>query len=334
MKKILVLFFILCSFLFAQENFTQSGFHYGYNYFGFPFSFDIGYAYKKNSVFLYAPRLGISYDYGSESSFGVFANLGMEFRYKRFFIDLNYKQGISPPFSTFNYKDLEYYGQLKLGYSSDNVMLVYNANIGKILSSELKTQKLSSIFKITQSVGLNSALYESAVNKLKFLIGFSVNIIPNSKQYSYGIYAMMPYSFFHYWGELSAMLYISYSGFFDKSEKIYSIGYKYLYSLLMLPLSANKVYNKSFDLLTFAHLEYKFFMRFLPSGFSDIYLVAFGNIGYGKYFEESINNGNLLYVVGGGIGYNLFGTTPLQLTFGVDNNKSLVMNLIVSAIQF
>ena len=54
----------------------------------------------------------------------------------------------------------------------------------------------------------------------------------------------------------------------------------------------------------------------------------------GKYFESSIDKGNLLYVVGGGIGYNLYGSTPLQLTFGVDNNNSLVMNLIISTIVF
>ena len=124
MKKILTLFLILCSFLFSQEDSTKSGFHYSYNYFGFPFSADIGYAYKKNDIFLYASRFGLSYDYGAESSFAIFANLGMEFRYNRFFVDLNYKQGITSPFSTFKYKDLEYYGQVKLGYSFDIIILI------------------------------------------------------------------------------------------------------------------------------------------------------------------------------------------------------------------
>ena len=103
---------------------------------------------------------------------------------------------------------------------------------------------------------------------------------------------------------------------------------------MMMPLSNLEAHLKNMDFLTFVHLEYKFFMRFLPSGFNDIYLVAFGNVGYGKYFESSIDKGNLLYVVGGGIGYNLYGSTPLQLTFGVDNNNSLVMNLIISTIVF
>ena len=88
MKRLLLLFFILSSFLFAQNDFVNSGFHYSYNYFGFPFSVDFGYAYKKNSHFVYVPRVGISFDYGAESSFGIFANVGMEYRYRRFFIDL------------------------------------------------------------------------------------------------------------------------------------------------------------------------------------------------------------------------------------------------------
>ena len=93
MKRLLLLFFILSSFLFAQNDFINSGFHYSYNYFGFPFSVDFGYAYKKNSHFVYVPRVGISFDYGAESSFGIFANVGMEYRYRRFFIDLNYNKG-------------------------------------------------------------------------------------------------------------------------------------------------------------------------------------------------------------------------------------------------
>ena len=334
MKRLLLLFFILSSFLFAQSDFVNSGFHYSYNYFGFPFSVDFGYAYKKNSHFVYVPRIGISFDYGAESSFGIFANVGMEYRYRRFFIDLNYKQGITPPFATFNYKDLEYYGQLRLGYYFDNVSISYGMNIGKMLSSEREVYRLSSIFKINQSINLSSTFVDDGVNKLKFNAGIGASIIPNENQYSYNVSASMPYSFFHYWGELGIMPYIGYSAYFDKSEKKYSIGFKYLYSLMMMPLSNLEAHLKNMDFLTFAHFEYKFFMRFLPSGFNDIYLVAFGNVGYGKYFESSIDKGNLLYVVGGGIGYNLYGTTPLQLTFGVDNNKSLVMNLIISTIVF
>lgn len=334
MKRLLLLFFILSSLLFAQNDFVNSGFHYSYNYFGFPFSVDFGYAYKKNSHFVYVPRVGISFDYGAESSFGIFANVGMEYRYRRFFIDLNYKQGITPPFSTFNYKDLEYYGQLRLGYYFDNVSISYGMNIGKMLSSEREVYRLSSIFKINQSINLSSTFVDDGVNKLKFNASVGASIIPNEKQYSYNVSASMPYSFFHYWGELGIMPYIGYSAYFDKSEKKYSIGFKYLYSLMMMPLSNLEAHVKNMDFLTFAHFEYKFFMRFLPSGFNDIYLVAFGNVGYGKYFESSIDKGNLLYVVGGGIGYNLYGSTPLQLTFGVDNNNSLVMNLIISTIVF
>ncbi|TXJ39441.1 hypothetical protein [Brachyspira pilosicoli] len=334
MKKLLLIFFILSSFLFAQNDFVNSSFHYSYNYFGFPFSVDLGYAYKKNSHFVYVPRVGISFDYGAESSFGIFANLGMEYRYRRFFIDLNYKQGITPPFATFNYKNLEYYGQLRLCYSFDNVSIYYAMNIGKMIASEREVYRLSSIFKINQNIGLSSTFIDDGVNKLKFNAGFGASIIPNEKQYSYNVSFSMPYSFFHYWGELGIMPYIGYSAYFDKSEKKYSIGFKYLYSIMMMPLSNLEAHLKNMDFLTFVHLEYKLFMRFLPSGFNDIYLVAFGNIGYGKYFENSINKGNLLYVVGGGIGYNLYGSTPLQLTFGVDNNNSLVMNLIISTIVF
>ncbi|WP_157151307.1 hypothetical protein [Brachyspira sp. SAP_772] len=334
MKKLLLIFFILSSFLFAQNDFVNSGFHYSYNYYGFPFSVDLGYAYKKNSHFVYVPRVGVSFDYGAESSFGMFANIGMEYRYRKFFIDLNYKQGITPPFATFNYKDLEYYGQLKLGYSFDNVSIYYGMNIGKMIASEREVYRLSSIFKINQSISLSSTFVDDGVNKLKLNAGVGASIIPNEKQYSYNVYASIPYSFFHYLGELGIMPYVGYSAYFDKSEKKYSIGFKYLYSLMMMPLSNLKAHTKNMDFLTFVHLEYKLFMRFLPSGFNDIYLVAFGNAGYGKYFENSIDKGNLLYVVGGGIGYNLYGTTPLQLTFGVDNNNSLVMNLIISTIVF
>ena len=76
---------------------------------------------KTISHFVYAPRVGISFDYGAESSFGIFANVGMEYRYRRFFLDFDHKQGITPPFSTFNYKILEYYGQINWVIFFDDV---------------------------------------------------------------------------------------------------------------------------------------------------------------------------------------------------------------------
>ena len=59
MKKLLLTFFILSSFLFAQNDFVNSGFHYSYNYFGFPFSVDLGYAdmHIKRTLILYMFRV-------------------------------------------------------------------------------------------------------------------------------------------------------------------------------------------------------------------------------------------------------------------------------------
>lgn len=317
----------------AQDTFKRSSFYMTYHVTGFPFFIDFGYLYRKNSSYLYIPHIGISYEYGSYS-FGLFAYAGMEYRYDRFFINLKYKQGLIPYTDKYTFDTLESYGNFSTGYMFENVDLTYNLNVGKIFDLNSGVKKINNIFKIQQSVDVSALIYDNSINKLKLNTGIDFNIIPNGKEYSYGVYASIPYSFFHYWGELGIMPYISYSSYFNDSKKNYSIGKKYLNILQMLPLNNTEKYVEPYNFLTFLHLEYKLYMRFLPSGWNDLYLVGFGNVGYGKYEYQSINDGELLYIVGGGIGFNLFSTAPLQITLATDNNKSLIINIVISAISF
>ena len=86
--------------------------------------------------------------------------------------------------------------------------------------------------------------------------------------------------------------------------------------------------------IEFEDETYKFSNSISINKVNDLYLVGFGNVGYGKYEYQSINDGELLYIVGGGIGFNLFSTAPLQITLATDNNKSLMINVVISAIAF
>lgn len=333
-KKVILISIISSSFLLSQETnlFKHSGFEYRYNYAGFPFYIDLGYAYRKNSSYLFAPNIGVSFEY-TPYDLSIFGNVGIEYRYKRFFLDLNYKQGITPPFSTFDYKDLEYFGNIKIGYFFANVELSYNINIGQMLNRKnISPFNLATAFKIEQFINVNTRLYESPVHKLSMYGSIGINILPFYNEYSYSLNLRLPYTFFHYWGELGIMPSISYSGYFDKSKMDYSIGSKYLYSLLMIPLGDSQHYTQFYDFLSFIHTEYRLFFRFFPEPFDGIFLVVFANVGYGKYINQRFDNGSLLYVLGGGIGYNLFGVAPMQLTFGVDNHNNLVINYLISPI--
>ena len=333
---VLIIFLLFIYSAFSQEsktnyNYEQSKFALNYNYYGFPFFVEAGYTYRKNSSQIFFPLVGISMEEDT-LSFNLFLNAKMKYRYKRFYLELGFKQGLIPSVGEgYEYKNLENYGQFRIGHYFENAQVSYNLNVGNIYARNIYNKELSNTFKVNHNVNVNSLLHSDAANTLTLDTSFEVNTMPNNAEYSYSFSARMPYTFYHYWGEFSIMPYISYSEYFEDSKKNYSIGGNYLDSLMMTAITGTKEqYQDLYNFLSYMHLEYRFYLRFLPDAFSSIYLVAYGNIGYGKKVSEEFYDGEILYTAGGGVGYNMFGSVPMQLTLGVDRLNHLVINYVIS----
>lgn len=127
---------------------------------------------------------------------------------------------------------------------------------------------------------------------------------------------------------------IRYSQYFKNSKKNYAIGDNYLGSMGMEAIAGKmESHNTLYNFISSLHLEYRFYLRFLPAAFRSIYLVGYSNIGYGKEIDQSFDKGRILYAAGGGIGYSLFGVAPMQLTFGIDQSNNIMINFVVSTIR-
>ncbi len=335
---VLIIFVLLSNLAFAQEpetteDYKVSKFYYDFQYFGFPFSANIGYQYRNDSSELFVPIVGLSYEYGLYA-ITLYADAKMEYRYKRFFFEIGFKQGLIPEVGDgYEYKNLESLGRFKIGYYFENVGISYNIDVGNGYTREIESRNLVNKFQVKQNLSLSALLHVDAKNTLSFDTAVGVQSLPYSDQHTYSFFARIPYTFFHYWGEFGIMPAIRYSAYFADSTREYTIGSLYLYDLMMIPLTGNNSdYNNLLDFLSYVHVEYKFFLRFLPAGFNNIFLVVFGDIGYGKQINKNFDNGQMLYVVGGGIGYSFFGT-PFQLTVGVDQLENVVLNILITPIM-
>lgn len=328
MKKLLFLFIIYSSILFAKDSFKFSKLGIDYGYYGFPFFINIGYYNQNNSLYTLAPYIGLSLC-ESYYSVSLFANVGIEVRYKRYYFSLKYKQGVTPDFAAFNYKYLEYYGIFETGYYFNNVSLSYDINFGQMLNSKNyinnRNSPLEIIFQVSQNINIKASIYNDGINVLSFNSKLNVNIIPYSKQYSYEISINIPYTFNHKIGELAFMPALKYSSFFEGSQKKYNIGAKYLSSLGMFDITGND--NNFYEFLSYIHIEYRLFLFSLEAPANRVYFMVFGNVGIGKKINKNIYEANLLYMFGGGIGYNLFDAAPFQLAFGVDQNMDFIFNI-------
>ena len=95
---VLIIFLLFIYSAFSQEsktnyNYEQSKFALNYNYYGFPFFVEAGYTYRKNSSQIFFPLIGVSME-NDILSFNLFLNAKMEYRYKRFYLELGFKQGL------------------------------------------------------------------------------------------------------------------------------------------------------------------------------------------------------------------------------------------------
>lgn len=331
----LFIFFALFSVsLFSQEtkDYKQSGPIVDYNYYGVPFFINIGYMNRENSSQLFFPLVGISVEPGN-NSFNIFANAKMEYRYRRFYLQVGFKQALVPYYgNSYKYEYLESYGEFSIGYFFKNTDIYYSLDVGNMYTLDFSRDIINK-FQVNHSVEISSLLYVDAVNTLSLKTYGNIYTIPYSQQYSYSFSTELPYTFYHYWGEFGIMPFIEYSQYFKNSKREYAIGDDYLGSIRMIAIAGNmKSHDILYNFISAIHLEYKFYLRFLPAAFRSIYLVCFGDIGYGKEINQTFNEGRMLYVAGGGIGYSLFGVAPLQITFGIDQSSNIVINFAVSTI--
>lgn len=331
---VLVVFALFSISIFAEnaKPNEHSGFILDYNYYGFPFFVNAGYTYKNNSSQLLAPLVGISAENG-KYSFDIFANAKMEYRYKRFYFQLGFKQGLIPYIGqAYKYEYLESYGQFMIGHFFENIDISYCINVGNMYALNANTKNLANIFQVNHSVNMVSLLYNDAAHTISLDASANIETIPYSKQYSYNFSIKAPYTFYHYWGEFGIMPSIKYSNYFVDSKKGYAIGNDYFGSIGMQTITADTK-TTLYNFLSSIHLEYKFYFRFLPDALNSLYLVGYANLGYGKEIDQTFEEGKMLYTVGGGIGYNVVGMVPLQLTLGVDRSNNIVINFVVSTIM-
>lgn len=336
LKRTYVLLSLLCIscaiYSLTPEEHEFSGLRLEYSYFGIPLKIDVGHEYRKADNLLYFPIIGLSME-STRSAFNLFLNTSLVYRYKRFYTELGFKQGLIPYTGRFSdYNSFQSYGWFESGYYFSYVHFSVASEFGNMYSIDKSNYKKETTFQNNYWVTLAGMLIDDEKNSLSSELSSRFDITPFENQFSYEVSAKMNYTFFHYHGQFGIRPIVSYFQYFNNSQKNYVIGSTYLSSINMFSVTPNPNNNTYYNFLSSVHAEYKYFFRTIPNALRSLYIVGFGNIGYGKELEYSFSDGRLLYCFGAGVGFSLFGSAPLQLTVGFDQSKNITLNFMVSTI--
>lgn len=344
LNKYLLLIILLLSYssnIFAQEdsNIKQGSFYYNSNYVSVPMFFNLGYRYRNNGTIIF-PYLGFAIDFEEQGK--LLTRLGVEIRKNQFFTDFGVVQQILPSlfagdFSKNAFTTMDTYGEWTIGYDLNPMRVSLSSRAG--LKGTIQVQNISkekplkdhNIF-ISEQVFFNVLILDDFLNKINSSIRFTFDIYPIKKQYSYSIDFRVPMSFLiaNGWLEILFLNNIFYTDLLSDSTDIINIAQRP--STHRSRLGSDDTY---YQFSTFVEMETRLYLASLPSAASRIYFAIFANVGYGLERDLTPNQGELFYMFGGGIGYNMFDGIPFQLQVGMDNKQNFLFTItFMSLINF
>ena len=182
--------------------------------------------------------------------------------------------------------------------------------------------------QVRGSVYNNSITQISSENFLKFMF------IPHKNVATFSIETYLPMIFRqgYGWFEIGIMPSIEYKDYITRGDSDFSFStspraYDTKMALGDSSLIPNYQFSAALD------IDLRFYLKFLQNisaGLSRMYINFNVVTGYGKEFDQSLNQGEFYYLYGGGIGYNIFDGAAMSLNVHADNNGELFLSFISS----
>ncbi|MBQ9495093.1 MAG: hypothetical protein IJR50_05580 [Treponema sp.] len=322
----LIFFLGLCSFLYSNDIKILKG-KQQVNYYGFPFLYTYGLNYRQNDFELLAPYTGFLFDMNPNPQLDVL--VGADFSYKNYFLSLlgfcelwNLE---TKPFT----KNIQAGGKFEIGIVGANSKIIFGSTVEKKRWQDANLNKEAHL-TLREYVAFDFMLLNTPYCESTAIIKFSIFVLPQNHFASFESKLNIPFTIDYDWGQ-SCFLY---SGFYSKKLKAEAGTNNFRVA---------KSYNEISGRLDFAHEKNRYNniqsleleQRIYPARFFasplNLFFSVFGNIGLGFTENHSLD---FLWEVGGGIGFNLFGSVPFTFQAGINSDKNFIVYLgIVSKIS-
>lgn len=328
MKKniFIVLFFIISIFLYSNDIKFIKG-KSKINYYGFPFSFSYGLNYRYNDFEFIMPYLGLRFDINPNPEFDII--IGSNFIYKNYFCSLKgFSELWNPEVKPFS-KDFQFGGSFEIGILGTNSKVTLGSSVEQKRWTDNNFLNKQSYFTLKEYINLNLLLFNTAYCESTAVSNLSFYILPENNFYSYETEVNIPFTINYCWGE-SCFLY---SGFYsseintESKSNTFRISKNYNQISKRLSFLNDSKYYNNIQSLEFEQRIYPTKIFNYPV---NLFLSFFANGGIGFTEKQSCD---FLWELGGGIGFNLFGTVPFTFQAGINSDNNFIIYLgIVSKI--
>lgn len=352
-KIVYVVFFTLflsSGVLFAQEEMTSEldsinsydpslyqirKFYQTYNFYGSPVFYNMGGSFMHNDV-IWFPHIGLRLD--TEDGMVPYGNLGLEVKKGSFLGVFSAIFQITPPLldiksiGEFNYMSM--FSEITLGYINDGVNIYSVTQVGAIMMYRIDNQDQVNPLGIRQEFRLETPFLDNGIHRIAMILNTYFYIFPMEKHYSFRVSIDLPFSFLWSRGILETLFLaqIEYSDFFYNSKEIFVIDRVPKAQRIRRGLAPQ---YRAYQLSGSLEIEQRIYFKGLSPAASRTYISVFSTIGYGVPRNTIMSRGRLFLLYGGGIGYNIKDTFPLQLQVGTDLDLNVFVNItFASAIMF
>lgn len=341
MKKLLVILLFLLSMnssLFSQSfNVNPHRYYQFSNYYGPPFFYEGGYAYQNKDFKLVLPFIGAEMDPFS----GIDVYGGFKLLYKTFKFEAKVKHEVYHFGNSFEarYADsTSTDGIFILGYAFDSVYISSTTIVGSSPFTNVINQQrsLEKGLVIKQNLHVRGTIYNNSITQISSENYLKFMFIPHKNVATFSVETSIPMIFRqgYGWFEIGLMPSIEYKDYITRGDRdvAFSTSPK-AYDTKMALGNSSLIPNYQFSAAL--DIDLRFYLKFLQNisaGLSRIYINFNVVTGYGKEFDQSLNQGQFYYLYGGGIGYNIFDGVPMSFNIHTDNNGELFFSFISSII--
>ena len=317
-KYIFIVIFLILSLntIFSEISLKESKFSIEPNYYGLPLNIRFGYKYRQNDWGLF-PFLGFNFSF--DNSYSLTSLAGIRFNIKQFQFTSEFHYELLPSLISKNHI---FYNYNRLDFKTQRAGIYIPFFFGK--RKHITENNEVDIYD-TGSLGIGSDIFLAETGFLKNTVHIALNfsVLPSEKFTYYDITVLAPLTLYFSTIELGFL----YSAFYIQNLKIKNIspaknfneGKTFAAFTNRLNFSSQQ---KKYNIIQAFEIEPRWYFLRTIDPFSCIYLSTFANGGIGITKSAEVD---LLYQVGGGIGYTLFDSVPFEFQLGYDNQSGILL---------
>ena len=339
MKKLFIILLFLVSMnssLFSQDfNVNPHRYYQSSFYYGLPLFYEGGYGYQKKDFQLVLPYVGVKMNPIS----GIDVYGGFKLLYKTFKFEAKVKHEVYRFGDSFgaSYADsTSTVGVFVLGYAFDAMYISATTEVGSSPFTNVINQQesLEKGLVIKQNLQVRGSVYNNSITQISSENFLKFMFIPHKNVATFSIETYLPMIFRqgYGWFEIGIMPSIEYKDYITRGDRDFSFSTSpRAYDTKMALGDSSLIPNYQFSVAL--DIDLRFYLKFLQNisaGLSRLYINFNVVTGYGKEFDQSLNQGEFYYLYGGGIGYNIFDGAAMSLNVHADNNGELFLSFISS----